>query len=233
MYSLETENFSGPIEKLLELVEEKKLDVADVSLAKVTGDFLEYVAQMKDRGEMNPALLAGFIVVASHLLLIKSKSLVPSFELTEEEESAIQELEQRVSFYQRLKPAIAHIRRNWSPDPLSASRPLFMARPAVFLPDKNVGTATLHRSVTQIVSVLEAFSYATKEVARSLITLEEKVEELIARIEHSFSFSEAVEKKEKSEIIVTFLAVLHLLKNQKIKITQEDNFSDIIIEKNR
>jgi len=231
MYSLETENFSGPIEKLLELVEAKRLDVAEVSLAKVTGDFLEYVSRLKDRGEMSPVLLAGFIVIASHLLLIKSKLLIPSFELTEEEQSEIRELERRVSFYQSLKPAIAHIRKSWLPSSYSFSRPLFMTRPAMFLPDAKVGTSVLHRTIAQMVSTLEVQGYETKEIASSLITIEEKVEELIMRLKDSFLFSEAVAKQEKAEIVVTFLAVLHLLKNHKIKITQADNFADIIIER--
>lgn len=231
IYSLETENFSGPIEKLLELVEAKRLDVAEVSLAKVTGDFLEYVSRLKDRGEMNPVFLAGFIVIASHLLLIKSKSLIPSFGLTEDEQLEIRELERRVSFYQNLKPAIAHIRKSWLSSSYSFSRPLFMARPAMFLPDVKVGASTLHRAIAQIASTFEAQGYETKEISNSLITIEEKVEELVMRLKDSLLFSEAVAKQEKAEIVVTFLAILHLLKNHKIKITQTDNFADIIIEK--
>ena len=231
MYSLETENFSGPIEKLLELVENKQLNVAEVSLAKVTGDFLEYVVRLKDRGEMSPALLAGFIVIASHLLLIKSKSLIPSFALTEEEELEVRELERRVSFYQYLKPALAHIRGLWTPAARSMSRPLFMSRPAVFMPDKKVTVETLYGAISQIVSTLEVFSHETRRIAQSIITLEEKIEELIARLKGALRFAEAAEEKDKAEIIVTFLAVLHLLKDQKIKVTQIDNFSDIIIEK--
>ena len=102
----------------------------------------------------------------------------------------------------------------------------------MFLPDEKVNISVLHCIIAQVASSMRAQVYEIKEISNSLITIEEKIEELVARLQNALSFSEAVAKKERAEVVVTFLAVLHLLKNRKIKITQSENFADIIIEKN-
>ena len=83
IFDLKTAAFSGPLEKLLELVEERKLPITEVNLAEVTNDFLDYLRTLKT---VDPSVLADFIVVASRLILIKSKALVPELTLTPEEE---------------------------------------------------------------------------------------------------------------------------------------------------
>ena len=89
MYQLNIQQFFGPIEKLLELIEEKKMEITDLNLAEVTADFLNY---LKTLVNVDSRVLADFVVVASRLLLIKSKALLPSLELTEEEEQDISDL---------------------------------------------------------------------------------------------------------------------------------------------
>jgi len=121
MYQLATEKFSGPIEKLLELIEGKKLEITDLSLAEITADFLSYLQNLQTRintdkntdlnGYDGTRLIADFVVVASQLLLIKSKSLLPDLKLTGEEEEGIKDLEGRLEFYRNFKPAIAHIKK--------------------------------------------------------------------------------------------------------------------------
>ena len=85
-YELKTEQFSGPIEKLWELIEEKKLEITELNLAEVTADFLNYLKTIE---KVEPKLLADFVVIASRLLLIKSKALLPNLELTVEEEKLL------------------------------------------------------------------------------------------------------------------------------------------------
>src|SRR5258706_15754469 len=105
-YELKIEQYEGPLEKLLQLIEERKLAITEISLAAVTDDFLKYLETML---EVPPGVLADFIVVASRLVLIKSKSLLPELPLTEEEEEDIKDLEQRLLLYKRLKEAERHV----------------------------------------------------------------------------------------------------------------------------
>jgi segregation and condensation protein A len=228
MYELSLENFSGPIEKLLELIEEKKLKITELNLAEVTADFLNYLKQIE---KVEPRLLADFVVVASRLLLIKSKALLPTLQITEEEEKDIKDLEARLRFYQQFKPAINLIKKMSEQSGISISRPLFFGRPAAFYPPKNLEIKDLHNAVKSIFETLEQFQKETKIVKLSLISLEEKIEEITKRIGENLKFHELTKEKPREEIIVLFLALLHLLAKQLIKVEQKEKFSDIIIEK--
>src|SRR3990167_5690510 len=99
-YTVRTQVFEGPLDLLLELVTKRKLFVNDVSLAQVTDDFIRYI---DERGEIPLGESAEFILVASTLMLIKSRSLLPMLELTEEEEESIHDLENRLALYARTK----------------------------------------------------------------------------------------------------------------------------------
>ncbi len=143
MYEYTTEKFSGPIEKLLELIEEKKLEITDLSLAEITADFLEYVKKIE---AVEPRLLADFVAVAASLLLIKSKSLLPDLKLTIEEEESIKDLEGRLDFYRNFKPAMNHIKKLAGEKNIEISRPLFFCRPEVFYPSPDVTIKNLLKS---------------------------------------------------------------------------------------
>src|SRR5262245_24863161 len=105
MYEVRLEQYSGPLDKLLELIEEKKLEPTQVSLAAVTADFISYVEKLEQEKDVDPGVLADFVVVAARLLVIKSKVLLPGLELTEEEKVDIADLENRLKIYQEFKLA--------------------------------------------------------------------------------------------------------------------------------
>ena len=118
-YELKTEKFSGPLEKLLALIEAREMDVSEVSMAHVTDDFLKYLETFKKDGvdgvalEFDLRVLADFIAIASKLIFLKSKYLLPGLALTEEEEADIKDLDPRLHIYQQLKPAIKLVNRLW------------------------------------------------------------------------------------------------------------------------
>ena len=235
MYELKTEKFSGPIEKLLELIEEKKLDIAEVSLAEVTADFLKYLKTIK---EAQPRMLADFVVVASRLLLIKSKALMPGLRLSEEEEKDIKDLEARLRLYQQLKPLMGLIKERWEKGQASIARQLFFGRPIVFAPAKNVKLQALRDSLTRIVDELSAFTVQTESVKMSLVSLEDKIKEILdrmtklpARDAGRVGFRELSQEKPRQEIIALFLAILHLLRDQLIRVEQGEGFGEIVIQK--
>src|SRR3989338_5845649 len=96
-FQIKTINFEGPFRLLLDLIEKRKLHISDVSLAQVTEDYLAYMNKL---GGLPPAEVSSFILVASTLLLIKSKSLLPNLDLTSEEEGDIRNLEERLRLYE-------------------------------------------------------------------------------------------------------------------------------------
>ena len=105
---MKTQVFEGPLDLLLELVTKRKLFVNDVSLAEVTDDFIKYL----DEHEKFPlGESAEFIVIASTLMLIKSRSLLPQIALTDEEEESIHDLEDRLVFYAKVKELAAGLKK--------------------------------------------------------------------------------------------------------------------------
>ena len=92
--------FEGPLELVLDLIEKRKMHISDVSLSQVADEFIEYIKSFE---EFPIADSADFILVASTLLLIKSKSLLPNLQLTEEEQGSIEDLENRLASYKNIK----------------------------------------------------------------------------------------------------------------------------------
>ncbi|MEK7149966.1 MAG: segregation/condensation protein A [Patescibacteria group bacterium] len=238
MYEVHTEQFKGPLEKLLELIEEKKMEITQLNLGLVTDDFLKYFNSIKkesvERTEEELRLLADFIVIASRLILIKSKALLPSLEFTTEEEQDIKELEERLKLYQRLKPAMALIKKLYAGENLSASRPFFANRPVVFNPSQNISIENLNKTMKAIFEAVKLLSLETQTIEISLIKLEEKIEEIMLKIQDGIkNFGHLIKEKSKKEIIVMFLALLHLLREQTVEVEQAEGFSEIVIKKTK
>src|SRR3990170_4468388 len=114
-FSVETTAFSGPLEALLNLIEERKLSVSQVSLAEVTDAYLAYVEKLP---QLPLGETAQFVLVASTLLLIKSRTLLPTLSLTEEERESVEELERRLARYTLVRKAAKLLRREWGKTPL-------------------------------------------------------------------------------------------------------------------
>lgn len=230
-FEIKSENFSGPLEKLLELIEAKELDVTRVALAEVTADFLDYVKNLQNAGA---AVLADFVVVASRLVLIKSKALLPSLTLTAEEESDVRDLEERLALYREFRAAGAGLKEMFLPVARCASRTLLLGAPAIFYPSKNLDAAGLRAAIGKVFAVLEDFIPKDERVVkRVFVTLEEKIKELIGRLEEmaTQSFKSLAAKKSKSEVVALFLAVLHLVRHQGVDVSQTGQFTDIIIKR--
>jgi segregation and condensation protein A len=259
-YELKIENFSGPIEKLLELIEQKKLEITELSLAEVTADFLNYLQQISDLQEssdgnlfydydkdylsekrhqtlfaqnISSRLIADFVVIAARLLLIKSKALLPNLELTEDEKKDIHFLEERLRFYKKFKPAIQLLKKMFEERRISFSRYFLFGRISVFYPASNLNINVMHRAMSILYNNLAALHLETQTVQASLVSLEIKMEEILGRLRKIsvFNFSHFVKESNRAEIVVLFLAVLHLLHNQLITVEQKTDFSDIIIKK--
>ena len=230
-YELKLEQFSGPLEKLLELIEARKLEITQISLADVTADFLKYVKSLPSETEMR--VLADFLRVAAQLILIKSKALLPSLELEPEEKTDIENLEKRLKLYKEFKEAGLHMRQLWSEKNVSFSREFFIGRQPAFYPPEDLGARDLLAAIRKLAeSLRELAPLDTEKIKTAIVSIEEKVEELLKRIgaDSELKFSGVAKDKSKSEIIVLFLAILHLLKDRLVTIEQNATFSDIIVK---
>lgn len=229
VYKLKTANFEGPLEKLLELIEAKDLPITSVSMAEVTADFLEYIKQVS---QINKRVLADFIAVASRLILIKSHTLLPQLPLSEEEEEDISDLENRLKIYKELKSAEKNIEKAWSKNS-SFGRDYLLNIPSGFYLSQTLSSADMLTSLLKILDELEAFAPKEDKGLVVMVNFQEKLKELIKRIDNKLtsSFNEIVSGREKKEIIVMFLALLHLLKDNMVNIEQSGGFGDITITK--
>lgn len=232
VYELEMESYRGPLEKLLELVEEKKLEVTAVNLAEVTADFLAYLNKLEEE-KRDRGLIADFLAVASKLVLIKSKVLLPSLPLSEEEEGDIKNLEARLRLYRELKRTQAHIKAGWHEVPAMREREFLMSASAIFYPPKGVDANALRASVGKIFGEFEKLLRPVETVKREIVNLKTKIGEVLARItEHAASFKALRNGASRSEVVVLFLAILHLIKEQLVDAEQDGGFGDILIAKN-
>lgn len=237
VYELRLEKFSGPLEKLLELIEERKLDITEISLAEVTDDFLNYLKTLADQ-ETGLRLMADFIAVASRLILIKSKFLLPDLTLTGEEEESIKDLERRLQIYREFKPAMKILARFWRSRAREFGRPYFLsagnlAGAAVFYPGGGLEIKTLVEAINELFETFKGMELETQTIKEKIITIEEKIEEIVKRLqaEGESSFKNLSGRKSRSEVIAIFLAILHLAREQLVFLEQKDRFGDIVIQK--
>lgn len=230
-YKVQLDQFSGPLEKLLELIEGQELDITLVNLAKITADFLNYLKSLDEQSK-HPSVLADFVVVASRLVLIKSKVLLPTLELTEEEETDIKDLESRLKIYKEFKEASVLLSNLWSKRRSSYGRELFMDLPPVFYPSSNLTVEEVEREILALIQELKSLIPEKQSVRKAIITVEMKVRELLERFKENaeHSFKSIAKDKPKLEIIMLFLAMLHLIRDRIAMADQPEQFSDITIK---
>jgi len=229
-YTVKTEIFEGPLDLLLQLIEKRKLFINDISLSQVADDYIAYLQQ----AETFPVdESADFIVIASTLLLIKSKSLLPKIELSEEETGSIEDLEHRLKEYQKIKKLSVHI------DQLFGSTVLFSKNKrsqhtTVFSPTAEIEPRSLLEIAERLITQLPVKEIKPKVTVQKVISLEEMIEGLTKRIQSglrmSFSDFSKKGKAEKVNVIVSFLAVLELVKQGLIQVRQNNPTEDIEIE---
>ena len=226
-YQLKIAEFEGPLAKLLELIESKKLPINRLNMSLVTGDFLQYLQTLE---KADSRTIADFISVAAKLILIKSHALLPQMELGEEEEKEIVDLETRLKLYKEIKTLEPHIKTVWMKEVSYTRDYLAGVQPGFYLSQEIKGEDLLE-SIAKLARDLALFFPQQESTKVKLVNLEEKIRELILRVDKVFktSFNEVTRDKNRSEIIVLFLALLHLLKDNLVNINQQDKFSDIEI----
>ncbi len=241
-YTIKTHVFEGPLDTLLSLIEKRKLFINDISLSQVADDYITYIKNLAD---FPIADSAHFILIASTLILIKSKSLLPDLQLTEEEESSIEDLESRLVEYQKYKELSRHLRDRFGMN-VSYVRQPSREKKIVFAPDKNTHVEKMHEVIRRVIAEIPKKEIVPHAVIKKVMSLEEMIESLTERITKSMKMSfkdfsglgkEEMNKEKfqenKIEIIVSFLAMLELVKQGIIDVRQEVHFQDIEMETQR
>ena len=228
-FQIKTEIFEGPLDLLLSLIEKRKLLINDVSLAKVTDDF---IAHLQNREVYSIKDASDFLIIASTLLLIKSKSLLPSLNLSLEEKTDIRDLELKLKIYKKLKEMSVFIKNNFGKQIIFFPN----ARKAepVFSPSSDMNKENISRAIFEVIKNLPKFEIKPKVKVTKVISLEEMIGNLTKRVQSSLKMSfkdfSGMGKVEKVNVIVSFLAMLELVKQGIIEVNQRDKFEDIHME---
>lgn len=231
MYNVMLPKFEGPLDLLLRLIEEHKLDIAEVSLAKVADDYLGYVQREQNISLEN---LSEFISIAAKIILIKSRNILPTLEVTPEEEKEIKDLEEQLKLYREYKQISERIDALFRKNNFAYSRDYLLGVANIFSPPNNVNLFDLKKCYNKIIEQIILPEKIPEEAVRDILTLEDKISELqktlLERIEISFSDLKA-SAKDKIEVIVSFLALLEMIKQRIITAEQHALFEDIRISK--
>jgi len=226
-FSVVTSRFQGPLETLLNLIEERKMAISDISLAEVADSYLAYVERLP---ELPLGETSQFILVASTLLLMKSRALLPTLALTEDEQESVAELERRLARLQLVRKAARLLRKEWGREPL---RPAHRApvRPSVFSPAE-ASVARIAEAARALIAILPKPDMLVNAAVAPVLALEDVIVNLKKRLSSAFRarFSELTRSKDKHEVIVYFLAMLELVRSGSASVTQERLFEDILIE---
>lgn len=235
-YHLKTEQFEGPLDLLLTLIEKRKLFIGDFALAKVADEYITEIRRF-EAFPMND--VANFLLVASTLVLIKSKSILPELNLDPNEESDIDDLKRRLAMYELFRGLGEHIRKNFGKQIIfeRSGRPEMIP---VFAPEKRCSAAGIAQAMRDVLAALPKKIVLPKATVRKIISIEEMMGRLATRVTQALktSFSQFSRyekgktflKEDRVEIIVSFLAMLELVKQGVVHVTQQEDFGDIAIE---
>jgi len=221
------EKFEGPLDLLLELIEKEELQITELSLAHVADQYLEHI---KNNSNIHLENLAEFLSVASKLILIKSRALLPILEFSQEEEAEIKDLAKQLEEYKKFKEAALALGKIAQQGRISYAREGFSGIKAFFYPPENVNVYDLKKYFQAVLAEIPIIEKLEEEIVREVMTLEEKINDLQnvlrQRVETSFADITA-NATEKIDVIISFLAMLEMVKQRIIDVDQEELFREI------
>lgn len=231
MMEVKMEKFEGPLSLLLKLIEKEEMDITQISLAGVANQFVEYLRTSQN---INPDEMTDFLVIASKLLFIKSKALLPYLQPEEEEE--IEELEKQLRMYKEFLEATKKIEGILGKKKFmfekEFNRKVVLSDKKKFSPPQNLKAIDMAESFKNLVERIRPVEKMEKTTIADKINIEDRIVSIrqlvMNRVRTSFSriLSQA---KSKTEVIVNFLAALELMRQREIVLSQEEIFGEIVI----
>lgn len=246
-YTIKTEQFEGPLDVLLNLIEKRKLLINHISLGEVTEEFIQFAHSLE--GPYGLKQKASFVSVASILLLIKAKSLLPVLDITPEEEVDIADLEKRLKMLELMRKVGKTLGTIYGKNQIF-TQGNFRREIRIFAPAKDITIESIFNGINHaLASVPKKEKELPKVRIRTVMSLEEMMESLSTRMQSAIKmtfthFSKApqistanlsdieiveVKRAQKQHVVVSFLALLELVKQNMLVVEQVENFAEIDI----
>jgi segregation and condensation protein A len=224
-FTVKLDRYEGPYTKLLELLERKLLSITEISLVSVSDDYIAYIKTLESKNLID---VSQFIVVASTLLLMKAKSLLPGVVYTEEEEKQVHDLEQKLELYASLTQAEKLLKGVYVKNRLFEKDRMKFTE-SIFVPDARVDIKFLHSIVELTLATFTAPKALMKVAVEQALRIEQVVEGLLARVSgmrsvtlESLAGGAKTEEEYRKLLIVNFIALLELLRSGALQAEQKD-----------
>ena len=235
-YAIKIDNFEGPLDLLCHLIDKNKMNIYDIQISKITDQYIEY---LKEQEKLNLEIASEFLVMASTLLYLKSKNLLPKQE-EEEEELTEEELIRRIIEYKKFKEISKVFKENYE---IYANR-VFKGQEEIALPKKKLEKEFNDTIIPNIYQKLvERNSVKINQDAKNIekialvenYTVASKVKEMFkVLIKHKrFVFNKlfSISTHNKQEVVTAFSGLLELSRRNKVETKQEELFGDITVKK--
>ncbi|MBR3117213.1 MAG: segregation/condensation protein A [Bacilli bacterium] len=226
-------DFEGPLDLLLHLIKTSKMSIYDIKIEEITRQYVDFINKMK---EMNLDIASEYLVMASELIELKSKMLLPKTEEDEEEEDPREELVNRLLEYQKYKDMVETFRNLeterkevYTKEPLNFKE----LSDSYIENDGSVSVEDLMKALSKFLQRKEAEKPISTKITKKEISVTDRTRDIrkILSTKKKVSFFDLFEIKTKEYVVVTFLSILEMAKLGEINIIQENNFNNIIISK--
>ena len=229
-------DFEGPLDLLLHLIKKSKMEIFDIEISVITNQYLNYIKSMTD---MNLDIASEYLVMASELIEMKSKKLLPKSEEKEEDEEVEDPevvLKRRLVEYQKYKEStnvFRDLEKNRSSYYTKAPESLKKYSLEKLENDGSVDVYDLLDAFQKLLERQEFNKPKNTKIARKELSVKERIVKIrdILRVNKRVNFVELFDDFSKPYVVVTFLSVLEMVKSREINIKQDNNFSDIYIER--
>ncbi len=221
-YEIHIPIFEGPLDLLLHLVKKNDLEIKDITISQITGEFLEYINLMKD---LNLDIAGEFLVMASTLLEMKSRSMLPGEEEREEAEEFISDLKSRLEEYQKYKQVAQVLSQRED-----SNRGIFYRNKPEFSTDDYTLEVSLFDLLDTFKNVITLLPEDVKKIVYEEIPIERKIAEILEVLKEKkfISFIDFLRReKTRMGIVVSFMAILELIRLGQIIARQKERFGEI------
>ena len=237
-YAIKLDNFEGPLDLLCTLIEKNKMSIYDIKLDEITDQYIEYINKME---EMNLEVTSEFLIMASTLLYLKSKKLLPN-KHEEEEEMTEEELIRRIIEYKKYKDITEKLRKNFD----IYSNRMYRLQEDIPLPKQTIETEYDKTVIPKIYEKIvkanaEKINQNAKNIEKIAINetytvaskLKDMFRELIRNKKFVFNKLFSIKQHNKNEVVTAFSGLLELSRRNKVVTSQEELFGDINVERNK
>ena len=229
-------DFEGPLDLLLHLIKKSKMEIFDIEISEITKEYLNYIKEMTD---MNLDIASEYLVMAAELIEMKSRKLLPNKKDEEEdaiEENPEEELKRRLVEYKKYKEStevFRNLEENRANYYTKAPESLKQYSSEKLENDGSVGIFDLLDAFQKLLERQEYNKPKNTKITRKELSVKERVAKIrdILKVHKKVNFIELFDNFSKPYVVVTFLSVLEMAKNREINIKQDNNFSDIYLER--